>query len=71
MQGNKKLKRHKWYSAEIIPPLGWGYVVMTDMGHIFEAECQKDGWHLSEVHGGKVYFPLYENQECIYKWMRV
>ena len=71
MQGNKKLKRHKWYSAEIIPPLGWGYVVMTDMGCIFEAEYQKDGWHLSEVRRGKVYFPLYENQECIYKWMRV
>lgn len=71
MQGNKKLKRHKWYSAEITPPLGCGYVVMTDMGYIFEAEYQKDGWHLSEVRGGKVYFPLYENQECIYKWMRV
>lgn len=71
MKGNKKLKRRKWYSTDIKPPYGYDYIVMTDMGYIFEASFEGDGWHLSEVRNEKVYFPLYENQMCIYKWMKV
>ena len=42
---------------------------MTDMGYVFEAHYEDDGYHLSNVVNGKVYFPREENQESIVRWM--
>ena len=64
------MKARKWYSASIKPDRKSDLIVMTDMGYVFQACYEDDGWHTAEVVYGKVYFHLYEYQDCIVKWMK-
>lgn len=67
----KGYKKRKWYSYKNVPPNTISLVVMTDMGYIFEAFYDGENYHLSVVENDKVYFPVYEYQECIFRWMIV
>lgn len=65
------LKKRKWYSTTIKPDRKDKIIVMTDMGHIFEAVYENGEYHTSVVRGNKVYFERYHNQESIVKFMLV
>lgn len=70
------MKTRKWYDCYKIKPKRYSnvydeYIVMTDMGYIFSATWEKDGWHVMVVKNNKCYFPLYENQDSLVKWMKV
>lgn len=63
------LKKRKWYSTTIKPDRKDKIIVMTDMGHIFEAVYENGEYHTSVVRDHKVYFERYHNQDSIVKFM--
>ena len=65
------MKTRKWYSTKVKPDRRYDLIIMTDMGYIFQACYEQDGWHVAKENNGKVYFTRWENQDSIIKWMKV
>lgn len=70
---NKKTKEshHEWCDASIKPVEYDNLIFMTDMGYIFQGEFKNNNWYRYIEHEHKMYCELYDNQECIIKWMKL